>query len=691
MKISVSNKAPGLTGQYASEELSYFLKKYTNAQIGDFKEADRRFELAIDAMLPEFGYRICGSSQGEVPCVRVWGGSSRSLLCGMYELLEQMGLFFRICGETLVHGFKLDAADSLDKEYRPFCRNRGIRQHINFPMDISSYHLEEAQAYIRQLARMQFNAITFHSYTGQWHGYQTQGKTVMPGNFFYGQRIPVPHYHAIAGRVLNEAAFCIPEVEAILDDGQKRAAFAVNWLNRLMNTAKQAGMRITLSMELPEEQPEIQLQTVRNVLASYPQIDVLEWITPEGGGENRNLTASDANQLALALFGETALKDGELRHLNGEPPVALYGTLHNLKKAVQLYQKRDEIFSGLQEKPIQIGLYVTCRDTLKIVKTVMDRVLPPEVGYTFLPAHGATAVACNVEYMQFQPEDFQKTMLYSWIEFDGNMYLQQNGCPGLEQLTGLTQRIVGTESIHGICLNHWRTAENDIAIAYAAKALRTKISAEEYYGEYAARCGIGYMEGFTKAMKRLGELDVFNRNRLFNIGFCYLGCWLNAPGLGWIRGWKNEDIEQAIQEFAKIQSDLERCLGETTAMSGNRFLRLMKNRMTCSIAHLRAIRTLKEICAFTDDGAPERLTTEQKTLVSQLCDRAMDDCRAYVDLHMEQIWDRGCQGTAVSYYNTIPVYIDHIRQYFVYGEKECQHRPVAFDQPPPPDTAYLNV
>lgn len=38
---------------------------------------------------------------------------------------------------------------------------------------------------------------------------------------------------------------------------------------------------------------------------------------------------------------------------------------------------------------------------------------------------------------------------------------------------------------------------------------------------------------------------------------------------------------------------------------------------------------------------------------------------------------------------TLPVYIDHIRQYFVYGEKECTHQPESFDAPPPPDTAYL--
>lgn len=107
--------------------------------------------------------------------------------------------------------------------------------------------------------------------------------------------------------------------------------------------------------------------------------------------------------------------------------------------------------------------------------------------------------------------------------------------------------------------------------------------------------------------------------------------------------------------------------------------------------HLRAIRALHEICAFADDEAPAALTEEQKERVAARCDRAREAALSYLDLHMEQIPDRGCEGTAVSYAATILTYIDHIRAYFVEGETECCHRPPSFDQPPPPDTAYLNA
>ena len=33
--------------------------------------------------------------------------------------------------------------------------------------------------------------------------------------------------------------------------------------------------------------------------------------------------------------------------------------------------------------------------------------------------------------------ELQKTMLYSWVEFDGNMYVQQNSCGGIQSAAGV--------------------------------------------------------------------------------------------------------------------------------------------------------------------------------------------------------------------------------------------------------------
>lgn len=693
-RLNIANSSSGPVSSYAVQELRRFIEKYTCWEVteGDSShQADREIRLAVESDLPDSCCRIHGQRRSGPPaaCVTVTGGNESSLLYGVYRLLDKMGLQFDINGESLWQPLDLAAADSLEETFRPFCRNRGIRQHINFPMDISSYHLEQAREYIRNMARMGLNAITFHSYNGQWHCYSTESKEILAGNFFYGQRHPIPHDPLLEKKVDNDRDFCIPEAEAIIDDPQKRSDFAVRWLGKLMDTAKEAGIRITLSLELPDQPMPVLIRMVQGVLDSYPQLDVLEWISPEGGGETRPVSRQEARELIVQWFGEAAVP----AELPEEPPLALEGTLKSLRRAAALYGHCREIFQGRKVLPVQIGLYVTCPETLKLCKQVMDRALPEEVTYSFLPAHGAKAVRDNIAYMDFAGPELQRTMLYSWIEFDGNMYLLQNSCDGISQLVELTRELSEGEAIHGICLNHWRTAENALCIAYAARAMETPISPQAFYEAYAVRCGIGLPGQFADAMEQLGSLDIHNRDRLFNIGFCYLGCWLGPKGLGWIRDWKEEDMEFAAASYGGIAQKLRLCLAESNPAStkGIGLLRLLINRADCSILHIRAIGQLKKICAFADDSAPEKLTAEEKAQVLSCCDRALELCREYLTLHLEQLPDRGCQGTAVSYYATLPTYIDHIRQYFVYGEKECRHRPSSFDQPPPPDTAYLHL
>ena len=78
------------------------------------------------------------------------------------------------------------------------------------------------------------------------------------------------------------------------------------------------------------------------------------------------------------------------------------------------------------------------------------------------------------------------------------------------------------------------------------------------------------------------------------------------------------------------------------------------------------------------------------------CARALEYCAAYEKRHLEEMPDRGCEGTIVSYCATIPVYIDHVLQYFAcaacvaYGGKNCPHHPASLDAPPPPDTAFFH-
>jgi hypothetical protein len=429
---------------------------------------------------------------------------------------------------------------------------------------------------------------------------------------------------------------------------------------------------------------------VRGVVKNYPLIDAIEWISPEGGGEEAaSFPLSELRAKLVSTFGEAVLKEGEIPYAPERIPDALPRAMNSLKRAIDLYQEKDRIFEGMPEKPIYIGLYVMCRDTLKILKHVMDSVLPEGVVCTFLPAHGSKAVAENVRFMELDDHNWQKTLMYSWIEFDGNMYLQQNGCDGIEDLLWAAKDTAGAGSIYGLCLNHWRTAENSFTLAYAAEAMLHPIQADDFYQKYADAFGIAAPELLRDILSELGDLDIHNRDHLFNIGFCYLGCWLGMKGLGWIRGWKIESMEQAMSRYQRLLDKLNSAMGMTEKKEGVQWIRFLLNRIECSILHLRVIKSLKPIAGFAEDDNPQKLSMSEKEAVVKYCDEALGLSKGYMQKHMETVPDRGCLGTVISYYATIPTYIDHIKQVFAFGESKCSHRPATLDSPPPPDSAFV--
>jgi hypothetical protein len=78
------------------------------------------------------------------------------------------------------------------------------------------------------------------------------------------------------------------------------------------------------------------------------------------------------------------------------------------------------------------------------------------------------------------------------------------------------------------------------------------------------------------------------------------------------------------------------------------------------------------------------LTDEQKDIVREKCSDAMKYAFLYMEKMTEIMPDRGCEGNLISYYITIPVYIDHILKVFTVGEVVCEHTTKRFDSPPAP-------
>ncbi len=653
--MKIVNNTVGSIGLYAEKELKMHIETVCNVL------PDITFILQPEEEMDEYSY---GYDFTQANTIVMKGPRENEVLLAMYLVLEKAGIVF---DTKTRYPEKLDFTKIQGESeiIRPFVRLRGIRQHINFPMDISSYHIEEAQEYIRSLARMGMNAITFHSYDGMWHR--------NPGHFFYGRIHQLPDYDCVCQAVNNDEYYMIPECEALYGQEEPVGKFAVKWLNKLMETATECGLHITLSVEPAED-----WNVTREALEFYPLIDMLELITPECGGEssvNYNKT-EDIKKFAVELFGEKVLNpDGTLPGLNEDKEIhagEICGTLESLKRAMNQLR-------FIKTVPVRIGLYVLDRETLYVVKRVMDKLLPKEMIRTFLPAHGAEAVTMVAKSMEFEPSDFQKTVLHSWVEFDGNMYISQNASNAIGRNIEWLKEYTRADSIHAMYFNHWRTEENRVALAYSAAVTRKYVDVNSWYEAYASSFGInGKM--FASTMYKAGELDIFCRDYLFNIGFCFLPCWTNHFGINWIRGWTAENTEKARVGMKEIIADLSKMLevSENISKDGIYLIRFLINRYETSLIHLDVIDSMNNI---RDSEEPDHVR------------KALEDALKYSEDYMvkmcEMMPDRGCQGQLVSYGYSMPGYVAHLRKCYLGEEESSEEEGIhssgeAVEPPPAP-------
>ncbi len=680
MKISIIQKSEGLS--YAALELVKFLTEYTSVEIICGEGGDRTVTLEVDASMPAHAYTVMGDGTTLTIC----GGNASSVNCGVYEALADAGILFEATGYSVPHAFDVEAFFAVRKAVKPKFRLRGIRQHINFPMDISSYPLKDAQEYIRAIARMRYNAITFHSYPGQWHETRPDDEKDNAGHFFYGQVHTLPGDDPLlCSRIHNRKVYCIPEVEAIFYDEAKRADYARYWLNEVMATAKEAGLTITLSVEILGDDEAATVRMLHVICETYPLIDTLELITEECGGfrDQPGVTRENVQDFIVGLFGEDILDaDGNLPGLPDKMSYQLGSSAVSLKRLLRALELRDEWLAGLERVPaLRAGLYLTCPDTLRVLRPILRLKRPAETTMSLLSAHGALAVARNVEETGNTSEDWQNTMYYSWAEFDGNMFLQQLSTDGIEALSNMPD----TDSSYGYCINHWRTAENNLTITYAAQAAIDGTTASDFYLTYARKLGIADEVGFAEACRKLAWLDTYNRDNLFNIGFCAVSCWFNwhrRKGGMKPRGFDAEPQERSIAEYGVLIEAFEKLLPAATSKEGIAFLRLMANRCHTSILHVRAMHVLDELETIYDYDDPKPLTPETLTRAKEIVAQSMEAAREYLDVYGALMPDRGGEGHIISYYETSVAYIRAVAATFTNAEVvEVE----SYDAPPMPD------
>jgi len=637
---------------YAAGELIGILKEHYNVVLSGITDKEGwNIVLKTDSTMKPFSFSVINSKEEKNKTIFLSGHDETCVLHAVYTMLEAIGYTFDITGIRNPEEPSFNLLKGYSRTIFPVVERRGIRQHINFLMDISSYPLEEAKEYIRNLARLRMNYITFHSYPRQWFAYNYKGNEILAGSFFYGEKDFVPKEENLKKVIRNDSIYCIPAIEPFWDDLPKKSQMAIEWLNAVMAEAKKVGLTVNMSYELREPGIDYALATSGAILKEYPLIDGLELITEEDIG-------TYINQIKNNILCTEEIR----KNLNG--------------RKIQLSN----------------GIYNTTASELKEGFEILRNTTAKDICLTVLPAHGARMAVKNLSGIPLNSDDLKRTMIYSWIEFDGLMYLQQNPVEGIRMMIEENLKISSNKPLFGVCWNHWRTYENRLAARYAAEAMiEGPIPSQTFYNSISKRLGIANPEKYASAMSKLDETDTFCRDKLFNIGFCPNGYWLKKNGLSLYGKYNLDNLVTAIDRFTDARKDLKDCIPGTRNITSKKDLRFLENRVGCTILHLKAFVKMKEIQPLFQGNPDPVLSQTDREKVINTCREALSLEKQYLDLHATFIPDRGSEGTLVSYMNGPYQCLKNILAKYTGGIDGTLKTEKPFDAPPEPGQTKSNV
>lgn len=592
-----------------------------------------------------FAYKI-DKSKGRTTLTFL-GGTEMEVTHAVHGFLEHVGFHFGFDGTKRPAQIRLDTLTNGTYSTRPYTRWRGIRQHVNFPMDISSYPQQEAQEYLRRLVRMRFNKLAVHSYPNLWHEVNTGDTIERAGNFFYDRPHPIPDHPLIRERIrFNSSLFCMPEAEARYGDRIARSQTAIAWMKDLLTFAKSIGLRIHFSIE-PRRKGDIAyiLDNARSAIEQYPMIDELGIITEELGGWGETCTDSTVRDVLRRRFGAESLQDTMVTRVIRPKQTDLDNLLEQLGRNMEgIRQIPHQSWFRNRKIELQLGIYCTIPEYAGVAYHLARKGLPGiDVG--IMPGHGSVRTANHLARIRKNADDLAKTTILSWIEFDGLMFSQQNPVDGIEALFLQLDTLRGGRQFNTVLFNHWRTAENAVAARYAAEsAMKGPMNSTAFYHAQAKTLGVKDADRYLTVMHTLERLDRICTNDLPNVGFCWIGAWLSGGPYTWMN---RPLLKQTAAAYDSLRMEIHEMTKSLPEGYGRTQLSLLENRLLTSHLYLAAFETACGIQSLTKDNG-NAYTKESKEAAGIMLDRSLRLYERYMEAHGKSMPDRGCEGTLIN-------------------------------------------
>jgi hypothetical protein len=167
---------PILTGAVANASAGAVIVVGTAASSADLSEMIQSGAVVTNDLKPE-GYVVKALNWKGRPTVAIAGADGAGVLYGSYELLEQLGVTFRLTGDIVPEKRADLVVPALDIKKSPALRRRGFLFAANFE-NSSMFSLADYEAFLDQMARMKCNYLQFWWFAfAPWLQYTYRGET----------------------------------------------------------------------------------------------------------------------------------------------------------------------------------------------------------------------------------------------------------------------------------------------------------------------------------------------------------------------------------------------------------------------------------------------------------------------------------------------------------------------------------
>ena len=685
-------------GRYAVAELQSYLSRLTEQPVtvgdGDGTRIIVAYPGALSGLhgfmppLPAFLddqeiYVRSGTVNGQ-PAVVVLGGSPRAALWAVYALLEKLGVVFEFSGEIVPPKRPSLDLSRLEVGGKPSIRERGLRLHLNFPMDQSSYSLPEFLAWVDRVARLKCNYLMFHFYSNhpwfffQYKNAKTTGATFFVGTHMFGGKYMLPPDMIGRELIRNKAQYFPPEFEG-MEPGEALYHATEARMRAIIDHAHQRGIRCAVSFE-PLGNPgditahlgeweqaagghdklmsEVTVARLNACMDAYPNADEYQLISVEGSDDAPPGMDLKADLKRLCNKYKIPFDPNDERQFAGAreagvnlapynaPSVAAELDRGLMRPVVSTLRYVDMALDVLADPRIadrlkregklgNVGIYLPNGAAVKMCTPALRAMMPANSRLQMMVDYGARGTADQMPTWEaFHGANLQLGVI-SWLEFDGSMFLPEAWPHSVYDCVHNAKDLPLTTLV----CNHWRVSglEADAA-GLAETPWNMGLSYDEWMNGYLTRLyGAANVPAARKAYDALEQATLYCRAHLFNVGFCYEGRYTGDFG------YPAEYTEGAKSRFTTARDAFSALA--TTLPAGRPKVRAeyLGDRCQCALDHLDAMRELA--AAQVRPGDP----LDRIKQASAHADRAYEFAQDYMRTYARKVLDRGDEGMLVNY------------------------------------------